>query len=178
MTVKFSPDSSRLVSCGDCTGHIWDVENGARVVTAAEDYTARIWSTSDGIELCTLREHTGPVWSVAFSQDGEEVASGSYDCLLAMCNSYTGDQHHLLGQDDPAIINTVTYTKDGDFIAAGGADGNVRFWDARTGELMAQFQGHDDKVKKVVFTPDGNRIISSSDDGTIRVWSVRDVLRL
>ncbi|KAF7789085.1 hypothetical protein EIP86_000018 [Pleurotus ostreatoroseus] len=200
MMVKFTPDSTRLVTCGDCTGHICDVASGhilaklnghtgiiwdldfaqdsSRVVTAAEDYTARIWNLEDGMELCTLREHGGPVWTAAFSPDDREVTTGSYDCLLAMCDSYTGDQHHILGQENPAIINTVNYSKDGDFITAGGADGNVRFWDARSGELMATFQGHEDKVKKTVFTPDGNRIISSSDDGTVRVWSVRDVLRL
>ena len=73
---------------------------------------------------------------------------------------------------------TVAYSPCGDFLASGSADGHVRLWDARSGEFMAEFRGHEEKVKSVVFTPDSSDIISSSEDGTVLGWNVHDVLRL
>ena len=94
-----------------------------------------------------------------------------------MTNSYTGARiHHF--QQRPAVVHDVSFTPEGDYIAAGCADGGVRVWDAWDGQFVAEVQGHLDKAKEVTFANDGDSLVSASDDGTVRVWSLLDMLRL
>jgi WD40 repeat protein len=43
------------------------------------DHTVTIWDVKTGNEAITLRGHTGPVWSVAFSPDGQRLLTSSRD---------------------------------------------------------------------------------------------------
>ena len=70
----------------------------------------------------TLREHTGPVWSVAFSPDGASVATGSFDGTLQVCDSYTGARRRLFSTH-PSPVNAVTYSSTGMFVVSGSKDG-------------------------------------------------------
>src|ERR1019366_8661077 len=53
--------------------------DGTRLATACSDRAVRIWDTSDGKCVRTLRGHADEVWSVAFSPDGKTLASGGKD---------------------------------------------------------------------------------------------------
>ena len=200
MYVSFSPDSKRLATCADNKVFVYDAEKGglvskldghkglvwdihfspdsSRIVSAAEDGTAHIWNVATGEALCIVQEHTGPLWTARFSADGKRVAVGGFDCTVAVCDSFTGELHYMVGKENPAIVNNLAYTGEGDLLAAACADGTVKLWDALSGERVADFQGHEDKTKKVLFSPDGNQLLSGSDDGTVRMWNVVDVLRI
>jgi WD40 repeat protein len=39
----------------------------------------KVWDAQTGQEMLTLKGHTGPVMSVAFSADGKRIGSGSED---------------------------------------------------------------------------------------------------
>ena len=45
--------------------------------SASEDQTAKVWDAASGQELLTLKGHTGPVISVAWSPDGKRLATAS-----------------------------------------------------------------------------------------------------
>ncbi|GJE97263.1 WD40 repeat domain-containing protein [Phanerochaete sordida] len=200
MCISFSPDGSRLASCSDSTGILWDVArgteaarlqghssviwtlewaaDGARLVSGAEDQSGRVWDAETGAELVTINEHTGPVWSAVFSPDGALVASGSYDASVIICDSFTGERRHMLERDPAAIVNVVAYSAAGDLLACGLADGRVRVWNPIEGKLVAELQGHDEKVKTVEFMADDERMVTSGDDGTVRIWNMVDAMRL
>src|SRR5437764_2127129 len=72
--------------------------------------------------------------------------------------------------DDDALA--VAYSPDGSLLAAGCADGTVRFCDPATGRPVAKLTGHADAVAAVAFSRDGARLASASYDKTIRVWDV------
>jgi len=52
--------------------------DGARIVTASRDRTARIWDAHSGRELARY-EHDAAVAQAAFSPDGREVVTASDD---------------------------------------------------------------------------------------------------
>ncbi len=52
--------------------------DGARIATASEDKTVRIWDAATGKEVLAPHRHRGLVWSVAFSPDGKRVATGCW----------------------------------------------------------------------------------------------------
>ncbi|EGB10944.1 hypothetical protein JL720_6192 [Aureococcus anophagefferens] len=53
--------------------------DGARVVTASLDRTARVWDAATGATLMTLRGHACYVHCCAFSPDGSRVVTGGSD---------------------------------------------------------------------------------------------------
>jgi WD40 repeat protein len=52
-----------------------------RLVSGGADWTVRLWNATSGQELRALQGHTNPVWSVAFSPDGAQLASASGDTV-------------------------------------------------------------------------------------------------
>ncbi|KAJ3771585.1 hypothetical protein FB446DRAFT_613464, partial [Lentinula raphanica] len=68
------------------------------------------------------------------------------------------------------LINSISCSSDGKFLASGSCDRTIRVWDAVSGSTLATLLGHTQYVRYTEFSPDGERIISASDDKTIRVW--------
>ena len=46
--------------------------------------------------MCTLRGHSGPVYSVAYSPDGKHIVSGSQDETVKVWDSQTGKEVSFL----------------------------------------------------------------------------------
>jgi WD40 repeat protein len=72
-------------------------------------------------ELQTLESHSHWVWSVAFSQDGQLLASGSEDKTIKLWDPTTGALKHTLeGHSDPIL--SVAFSQDGQLLASGSDD--------------------------------------------------------
>jgi WD40 repeat protein len=73
----------------------------------------------------------------------------------------------------------VSFSPDGKRIVSGSGafddrgSGEIKVWDAQTGQETLTLKGHADDVNSVSFSPDGNRIVSGSDDKTVKVWDAR-----
>jgi WD40 repeat protein len=65
----------------------------------------------------------------------------------------------------------VVFSPDGELLASGGQDGNIRL-SARTGGPSTLFEGHKGAVRNLVFSPDGELLASSGDDQIARVWDL------
>lgn len=68
-------------------------------------------------------------------------------------------------------MDAVTFSPDGSRLASGGRDNIIRVWDAETGELLMQTEGHADWVSTLTFSPGGLQIISGSRDNTVRLFN-------
>jgi WD40 repeat protein len=69
-------------------------------------------------------------------------------------------------------LTALAISPDGRTLVSGGGyvDHTVRVWDAATGQLVRQLDGHTAWVSKLVFSKDGRQLISSATDQTIRFW--------
>ena len=67
---------------------------------------------------------------------------------------------------------SVAFTPDGKMLAVGEGNGSVKLYDAATGKLVRQFEGHTSTVTSISFSTDGRTMASGSLDFKVRVWDV------
>jgi WD40 repeat protein len=149
--------------------------DGARVVTASRDKTAKVWDSTTGTEvLLTLDDE---VWDAAISRDGTRVVTASADGNARVWNATTGVGLAVLAHEpDPGFflgVRCASFSRDGKRVVT-ASGGTARVWDAESGgELKTPSRlRHDGEIAAAQFSPDAVRVVTGSMDRTARVWDV------
>ncbi|KAL4816118.1 hypothetical protein BDW67DRAFT_191053 [Aspergillus spinulosporus] len=117
--------------------------------------------------------HTSSILAVAFSPDGQTVASasGTNNCLLPRhWSAVTGAGTRTL-QGHMGSVTAVAFSPDGHTVASVSSDTTIRLWDAATGAERRRFlRGRAGLLIAVAFSPDGRTVASASANRTIQLW--------
>jgi WD40 repeat protein len=162
----------RHTSClahGNTVTHAAFHPDGARVVTASRDRTARVWDL-DGQPSSPPLRHDNEVRRVAFSPDGTRVVTTS-GAKVRVWDAASG-QPVLDALAHPRRVHAVRFSPDGALLASACEDGNVRLWDAATGRLIAPPLEHPRRVNDLAISPDGAYLATASGDPTGRIWKL------
>jgi WD40 repeat protein len=152
--VTFSPDGKTLASGGGSGGS--DI---------------KLWDTQNGQELKTLTGHTGFIESLAYSSNGQTLASASTDRRIMLWNPTSGQQLRVI-TGHTNVVRSVTFSPDGQLIASASWDLTVRIWDANSGEQLNSLTGHTFWIYTVAFSTDGDTLASGAEDQAIRLWGL------
>jgi RNA polymerase sigma factor (sigma-70 family) len=145
--------------------------DGKRLLTAGWNPTARLYDVETGKQVAELKHTTGPE-GVAFSPDGKTVALATGWGDTAAVWDVTGDVARLRWTGKVGQPIAVTFSPDGQRLAAAGWDSAVHVWDVATGKELAASRpvGHTTWVHTVALLPDRKTLVSASADGQVIVW--------
>ena len=166
------------------TGHYGSVRHnsivyspdGETIASGSSDGTVRLWDIHTGQYHNTPIEHTEFVYDVAFSPDGNIIASvegspwNSLDPTVRLWSTASGE--YLATLAHTPNVNSVAFSPQGNILASGSYDDTVLLWDVNTGRRLRTLTGHTGGVYSVSFSPDGNTLASGSGDDTVRLWDV------
>jgi WD40 repeat protein len=179
--LAFSPDSSRLVSCASNPSGWGRYDQG-------KPCEVKVWDAGNGEELFALVGHNSFVDSVAYSPDGKRLATLSRDNTLKLWDAQTGRELVSLPVQVTGVTSIVAFSPDGKRLASsnnphpyysapelGSQLGQIKVWDAETGQELLTMKGHTIRVKMLAFSPDGKRLASNSGPGAwhtleLKLW--------
>ncbi|NPV55201.1 MAG: hypothetical protein HPY76_00810 [Anaerolineae bacterium] len=139
---------------------------------AANQNSLNIWEVESGRLLHVFSDHTDTIWSLAYSQDGTRIASGSLDRSVRIWDLVEDELYlaltleRALAQEDYFLGNygprgyDVAFSPDGSVLAGGLTDAIV-LWDANTGErtgiITADLGG-----EMLTFSPRGDYLLDGA----------------
>ena len=152
-------------------------QNGSMLATAlnsdraTEDYrfTVHLWNIPHRTVILTLKGHTDTVNALAFTPNGNMLASGSDDKTIRLWETSTGTE--ILNMPS-GKIHALAFSMDGKILASINSAFNIQLWDVATGSELTSIEGQNNYGNVLAFSTDSKILACGSRDGTIRLWDV------
>jgi WD40 repeat protein/energy-coupling factor transporter ATP-binding protein EcfA2 len=149
---------------------------GALLAVAAGK-SVRLWDPATGKAVgAAFTGHTDDVYAIAFTNDGQTMATGSADKRVRFwqVDSRTPRGGPVIGHT--ADVQDVAFSPDGNTLLSGSWDTTARAWRVPETFSVSRFlSGHVGKVDGIAFSPRGDLLATSGvDDDTTRLWGPPD----
>ncbi len=159
--------SGRLIATGESNGQVtlWSVGVAAHVHAPAHMH-----------RLATLRAGSAQVTSISFSPGAGALAAADADGSVQRW-SLTDARHPAAAQPltapGHAALHAVSYSHNGQTLAAVGRHGTLVVWHAHAGTApLASLTVTTTALNAIAYSPDGRTLAAAGQDGTTYMWTV------
>lgn len=200
--------TGRQVVVGTVTGHVqlWDFSSnvskprtvkghdsevlcgafrpeGDLFITCDKNGNCSAWSSRDLALIWTMRNQTGTITALSFSEDGRRLITGDMDGNLKTWDPTTGKLLSTCRIDHSQFeilrrIVAVHVIPDSEDVVVVAATGPIQRWDLSLRQCKRLFEYQPSSHRCLALSPDGKTLASGATDGSISVWDVSSAVRL
>lgn len=143
--------------------------DGAKVVTASRDNTARIWDARSGMAIGAALSHRRLVRRALFTSDGAKILTIGFDAIARLWDATTSQPAPNWRIEHPDSINSAALSPSGKWIATGSSDGTVCISEALTAQRVAEFR-QPENVHTLTFHPTDETLLLTVSGKSARLW--------
>lgn len=145
--------------------------DGKYLATGGRDKLVHVWDIASGNRIFTYSRHSTYVYSLSWSPDGKRIISTSF-ATAHVWDALTGE-NVVIYHDHLLWIYTSAWSADGQYIATGGAEGEVHFWTDVSGENIYKYRASSRVVKAVAWSHavGSARIVAGCEDAVAHSWN-------
>ncbi|KAK4495950.1 hypothetical protein PRZ48_013218 [Zasmidium cellare] len=137
------------------------------------EWLARLPATRPQWDPEVLRlVHGGVITSIAFSANGDKMASATWGGAIKLWDLTSG-MHRSLQTHDESYNTQVALSSDANLVASSSSDFGIKIWNAAPAGLICTLQGHTERITGMAFVADNQRLVSASRDGTTKIWDLQ-----
>lgn len=114
--------------------------------------------------------HHKGVNDVAFSLDGQQIATGSDDGSIRIWSAAGQPLQVITGHSERVTV--VRWSLDSSRIVSASGKGKMRIWDVQSGIEARALEGHTESVADMAISPAGNQLVSVGWDKMVKVWNI------
>ncbi|MCA9243236.1 MAG: WD40 repeat domain-containing protein [Phycisphaerales bacterium] len=145
--------------------------DGAWILTTSSDQTAALTEVATGSTFAVFVGHSAPVNDAAMSPDCSLVATAGHDAVKV----WDVETLQCVSTLDGGGANSVAFSPDGNYLAAGGMDGTPKLWHVGSWcRVHTYFGAHlpGGPIYDAALSPDGALLLTAGGaDRTARIWT-------
>lgn len=167
-------DACRTWSFGERVQCAAVSRDNTRVAVGGPNGHIAVWNIEENHEILnfSIPGHVSTVRSLAFSNDGDQLAVGLINRNIVVLSVQEGGiVHELRGHSE--AVSGLWFTPDDRSIVSASWDRTVRFWGihpSTTTGIVSTLKGHEDHLLATAFSPDGAIVASAGRDDIVRLW--------
>ncbi|KAF9015048.1 pre-mRNA splicing factor [Cyathus striatus] len=151
------------------------VDENRRFVTTSDDKTIRAWDFDIPVVIKYIAEpHMHSMPAVTLHPSKKYFAAQSLDNQILVYSTDNFRQNRkkrFAGHSVAGYACQVGFSPDGKWISSGDGEGNVVFWDWKTGRIKSRLKAHSKVVIAHEWLPhETSKVITASWDGLIKLW--------
>ncbi|NMG07883.1 AAA-like domain-containing protein [Brasilonema sp. UFV-L1] len=127
------------------------------------------FESGEGIEALLLAIDSGQKLQKLLKEGTLATYPNSVLVALQTILDNPKEQNRLSGHQ--RVVNTTSFSPNGQLIATAGADGIVKIWN-QSGELQTQWQAHQGEIDVLQFAPDGQHLATTTKNNTVQLWNI------
>jgi WD40 repeat protein len=178
-------DTANFVRIGDFEGVEFPIlgcavsADGRLVAASGAASVVQIWELPSRRVIARLPGHEtkgiGSVFALAFSPNGESLATGDFAGTIRLWNVGTNQtdwrtyEPRVLGSHGKAI-SCLTFSMNGQRLVSTSLDHTARVWDVPNHRELMTLRGHEDRVWKAAFIQGGTQLVTSDNVGKVKLW--------